>query len=168
MKGSILENTLSIIILRAIQSYLNVFLENRKVLKKENGSDKVLALQKQLNTFRQAANADELKAQLYDGFAEGKFSLEHFLIKREKIIAEQKQIEIKVGELEKQIYDMQLALSKVEEKKYDEYLIGETLTRPMVEEFVERIDVYSENFVQVKWKFRNGFEDYEIPTENIE
>lgn len=163
MAGFIMESRIEEVVLAAIQMYIKGFMDKQKLAIKGDGDTK--ELQKQLDAYKVSmAYAEERKTELYEAYVDNKLGREQFIAQKDKIRTDQIQFREQIGELEKRIADMERERTSVKDdkKRLEDYYQCTTLTRAMVEEFVDRIDVYSENHIEIKWKFSGESDSYNL------
>lgn len=95
------------------------------------------------------------RMELYDHWKEGKITKEDYLIRHEKLMGQEAEYRRKLNELDQEISETEAASAiSVQVHKLDLPPSYSVLTKEMVDEFIERIDVYGEDRIEVIWKFR--------------
>ncbi len=91
---------------------------------------------------------------LYYQWKEGRIAKEEYVIRKEELTKQEAESRQKLEFLEQQMAENVLVQNSLEETLGMVALLdAEGLTKELVDELIERIDVYGDDRVEVKWKF---------------
>src|SRR5699024_8421424 len=97
------------------------------------------------------------KIILYEKYKDGQIDRDEFVDGRDKLKAQTEEIKEKMNEaaLRQEGKDEVKRIGEIVRK----YREAKELTKEMEEMFVERVEVYDQERIKVKWKFEDGFKD---------
>ena len=100
---------------------------------------------------------------LYEQYTDGKLSREEFLLEKKKHEEETDRIEQRIGELKKKQEMRSESSRKKKERKDQLYVFADQmeLTEEVKEKLIDKVKVYSDNRIEICWKFEAGFSDME-------
>lgn len=112
------------------------------------------------------------RAALYESYAEEEITKEAFLTQKPELEKQEQAIMQQLAEVRKKLTE----LSHRGEREYTELLEKSTvveqtrlenLSIPMIEEFLERMEVYNGERVEFVWKFRDEMQELLLPMEGL-
>ena len=102
----------------------------------------------------QAEHCKANRLDLYYQWKEGQIAKEEYAIKKDELTKQEAECKKELELLDQQMEETVLVQNSLEEKiGLGEMLDAEGLTKDLVDEVIERIDVYSDDRVEIKWKF---------------
>lgn len=155
------ETELAETVLATMQLYIRVLLDGKGSAGKDGDSGCIPELRRRLAAL-QAENKrnQERKAMLYDRFADGEIGRDEFQNAQGVILRQQEEGQQRYEQMQRELLRLERLADtgRTQGKQWKDYQGAKELTREMVEEFVERIDVYTDGSIRIQWKF--GEEDY--------
>lgn len=102
----------------------------------------------------QAEHCKANRLDLYYQWKEGQIAKEEYAIKKDELTKQEAECRRELELLEQQMVETVLVQNSLEEKiGMAAMLDAEGLTKDLVDELIERIDVYGDDRVEIKWKF---------------
>lgn len=102
----------------------------------------------------QAEHCKTSRLDLYYQWKEGRIAKEEYTIRKDELTKQEAESRQELGLLEQQMAENILVQNSLEEKMGMAALLdAEGLTKELVDELIERIDVYGDDRVEIKWKF---------------
>ena len=102
----------------------------------------------------QAEHCKSSRLDLYYQWKEGKIVKEEYAIKKDELARREAENKQELELLDQQMTETVLVQNSLEEKMGMAVMLdAEGLTKDLVDELIERIDVYEEDRVEIKWKF---------------
>ncbi|MCM1064233.1 MAG: recombinase family protein [Eubacterium sp.] len=144
------ETELEETLLAAIHVQAKLFVSKEPKLQRKADND----IQKDIKECQgMLSRCKALQAAAFEDFAEGRISEEEYLSKKKEMAGYQKEINIRIAELNDQL-TVQQGLSAEHEVNLGKYVFMEELTREVLVELVREIRVYENNRIEIKWNFR--------------
>lgn len=100
---------------------------------------------------------------LYEQYTDGKLSREDFLVEKKKYDEETARLEQRLHELQSR-QNLQQESNQQAEKNISQLLCYANqmeLTEEIKEKLIDKVKVYSDNRIEICWKFESGFFDME-------
>lgn len=106
----------------------------------------------------QAEHCKASRLELYYQWKNGKFTQEGYVAKKDELTKKEAESKRELEELERQMTEVNVAQEALEEKAGMAAMLDtEGLSKHLVDELIERIEVYGEDRVEIRWKFCNYF-----------
>ena len=153
------------IVLHAIQQMLTLYRqkENRKTALQFTRTGRINACMAELTRLQQLQERyRQEKLTLYESYIAGDCSKEHYLKKKAEI-------DKTVQELDENVKKQDSALAALEEEAHapenplrelsNQYMDTPSLTKEMVQAFIQDIYIYPDSQIEIVWKFRDCFAD---------
>ena len=94
------------------------------------------------------------RLDLYRQWKEGRLTKEEYTVKKDELTKKEAEGKRELELLDQQLSETVIARNLLEDKMGMTAMIGaEGLTKGLVDELIERIDVYGDDRVEIKWKF---------------
>ncbi len=79
-----------------------------------------------------------------------------YQLKREKLMEQEEEYRKKLGILDTKLSDMDVdSLASIQVRKPDSISACTMLTKELVDEWIERVDVYGEDRIEIIWRFKD-------------
>ena len=130
--------------------------------KKESSKTKLHIYNDQIrNVTKQIEKYMSLKASLYEEFANGVINQSDYLSMGQEYAKKADELRIFLAELEKesQKYSPAYAANGSWAKLIEQYRNADTLTKEMVDAFIDEMILYNNGHVEVKFKFRDELDE---------
>ena len=102
----------------------------------------------------QAEHCKSSRLDLYYQWKEGRIVKEEYAIKKDELTKREAESKRELELLDQQMAETVLVQNSLEEKiGMAAMLDAEGLTKELVDELIERIDVYGDDRIEIKWKF---------------
>lgn len=154
------------IALKLIRTQIALFTDAREMIislnKKESSKTKFHIYNDQIrNVTKQIEKYMSLKASLYEEFANGVINQSDYLSMGQEFAKEADELRIFLAELEKesQKYSPAYATNGSWAKLIDQYRNADTLTKEMIDAFIDEMILYNNGHVEVKFKFRDELDE---------
>ena len=102
----------------------------------------------------QAEHCKTNRPDLYYQWKEGRIAKEEYALRKDELTKREAESKRELELLDQQMSESVLVQNSLEEKiGMAAMLDAEGLTKELVDELIERIDVYGEDRIEIKWKF---------------
>ena len=102
----------------------------------------------------QAEHCKANRLDLYYQWKEGRIVKEEYAIRKDELTKQEAESRLELELLDQQMAETVLVQNSLEEKMGMAVLLdAEGMTKELVNELIERIDVYGDDRVEIKWKF---------------
>ena len=102
----------------------------------------------------QAEHCKTSRLDLYYQWKEGRIAKEEYTIRKDELTRQEAESRQELELLDQQMAETVLVQNSLEETTGMAALLdAEGLTKELMDELIERIDVYGEDRVEIKWKF---------------
>lgn len=154
------------IALKLIRTQIALFTDAREMIislnKKESSKTKFHIYNDQIrNVTKQIEKYMSLKASLYEEFANGVINQSDYLSMGQEFAKKADELRIFLAELEKesQKYSPAYATNGSWAKLIEQYRNADTLTKEMIDAFIDEMILYNNGHVEVKFKFRDELDE---------
>ncbi len=154
------------IALKLIRTQIALFTDAREMIislnKKESSKTKFHIYNDQIrNVTKQIEKYMSLKASLYEEFANGVINQNDYLSMGQEFAKKADELRIFLAELEKesQKYSPAYATNGSWAKLIEQYRNADTLTKEMIDAFIDEMILYNNGHVEVKFKFRDELDE---------
>lgn len=153
------------IILRLLQSQIQLYKDACQIIsamnKKKESCTKFQIYQDQVRSIRsQIERYTHLKASLYQDYSDGVITEQDYLEMNQQYAQKADELTIFLSELEreKEKYSPDFVGAIKWQKAIEEFSECNSLSRPLVEALIDKVTVYSDGHVEVKFNFRDEVE----------
>lgn len=154
--GYLAEGELSEIVYNTIRQYCKTVLSKGYAAKRKKKGNRIAGLKKQVSAFETAfSKYENQKVELYGKRADGIITKEQYVKKYQVLKDEHEKVGCQLDEIRTELSSLEAILSYTlpHEQQLKTYLETDTLTREMVEEFVDCIYVFDRQNIHIKWNF---------------
>ncbi len=103
----------------------------------------------------QAENCKAGRMEAYHRWKEGWIEKEEYIIKKDELTQREKECKKKLDVLNQKLNDISSVQDRPKEKvRLDAVIKNQELTKELVDELIECIDIYNGERVEIKWKFQ--------------
>lgn len=166
VKKAVKKQDVEAIALKLIRTQIQLFTDARDMIsnlnKKESSktkyriySDQIRGVKKQIEKYM------DLKASLYEDFANGVLSQSDYLSMGQEYAQKADELRIFLAELEKeaQKYSQSYGMTGSWAQMIEQYRNAETLTEEMVNAFIDEMKLYNNGHVEVKFRFKDELDE---------
>lgn len=166
VKKAVKKQDVEEIALKLIQTQMKLFTDARELIialnKKESSKTKFRIYKDQIrNVKKQIEKYVGFKASLYEDFANGVLSQSDYISMGQEYARKADELRIFLAELEKeaQKYSQTFAMNGSWSQMIEQYQNAKTLTKEMIDAFVDEMIMYNNGHVEVKFRFRDELDE---------
>ncbi len=166
VKKAVKKRDVEDIALKLIRTQMQLFTDARELIsnlnKRESSKTKFRIYEDQIrNVKKQIERYMELKASLYEDFANGTISQSDYLSMGQEYAKKADELRIFLSELEKEArkYSLEYASRGTWAELIEKYQNAEELTEEMIDAFIDEMVLYNNGHVEVKFRFRDELDE---------